>query len=627
MSMRSLALGLLVVVAAVPVSATWWAVRHQGDLPAHLSAVQWSPSGSRALVVGDTGAVFLSTDSGSTWQRRSSGVTADLLAVAWQSEATAWACGERSLGWTRVGDLLRSTDGGLSWTVELADHPASLTSVVFVDPVHGWVGEAATELLRTTDGGATWDALAGGSPTSTLEFLDSHIGFAAGSGMDFDLFRSTDGGSTWALAYENPNGTIIGVDFASPSQGFLADPVSVSVSTDGGLTWGLRASLSEAWLADLELASPSLGWLVGHRQAVDSSDALILVSTDGGFGWSQQTFSSPNGLSAVSAWDSSRVLTAGRYGTLARTSDGGQTWTSCPARAANDILDLAMADASSGWAVGPPNLLERTSDGGRSWMRVAGVGASTLEGLFRLDATNLFACGLYSFVASTDGGTTWEERNGSLDCHDLHFSDSLTGLAGTRYGIWRTTDGGYNWDYVAGMGLGGVFGFDFVDQLLGFAAAGIENILGTTDGGVTWTTAYSAPPPSVYLSAVDFADASHGWATGAGGLVVATTDGGVSWAEQASGVTDDLWDVHFWTASSGLVVGSNGRILETSDGGATWIPAASPTSTDLFCIAAVGPSNVWIGGAWAVVLVPDSPPLFADGFESGDASRWSTAVP
>jgi photosystem II stability/assembly factor-like uncharacterized protein len=623
-------LGLLAVLAPAAVSGDTsleWGILRQGDFHTNFSDVEWSPSGGRLVAVGDDGVVVLSTDGGASWQTRPSGTTADLLSVGWQDESRLWAAGKVNLGWTTEGVLLRSVDGGTTWTTVIGHHPTTLAGVFFYDADHGWVGGTAAELLRTTDGGDTWipvDTL--GAPTYNLDFTSTSLGHSAGTGMSFDLYRSTDAGSSWSIAYESPRGTIVGLSFPTSLDGFIADVRGVVTTADGGETWSLASELSEVWLADIAFATAADGWVVGSVDTLTNEDSLILKSTDGGASWAPQVLRTPNALAAVAVRDTSTACAAGQYGTLAMTADG-VTWDLAGRELANDIRDLVMVDAAHGWAVGPPASVLRTANGGAAWTPVTDVGDDDLRAIQPIDDDNLVACGSYTFIASVDGGDTWQERFTFMDCWALHFFDELNGLAGTYHGVFRTADGGFNWLYDgAGAGSGGIFDFHFLTPSHGFAAAGIEHIYETLDGGITWTLVHDSPPPNVYLRSITFADPDHGWAVGDEGLILMTDDGGANWTEQTSGVGVNLFDVHFWDPLHGFAVGQAGTIIATDDGGATWLQVASSTDATMYSISALSPDLRWIGGAWGTVLGPPSS-LFADGFESGTPSAWSSVVP
>ncbi len=215
----------------------------------------------------------------------------------------------------------------------------------------------------------------------------------------------------------------------------------------------------------------------------------------------------PTPCAAVAVRDTTTACAAGKYGTLARTTDGS-TWELVGNELANDIFDLEMLDSANGWAVGPPASVLRTSNGGLNWTAVTDVGDDDLRAIQPIDDDNLVSCGSYTFIASVDGGDTWQERYTYMNCWSLHFFDELNGLAGTQHGVFRTSDGGMNWNFDGyGLGSGGIFDFHFLTPNHGFAAAGIEHIYETLDGGLTWALVHESPPPNVYLRAITFVDA------------------------------------------------------------------------------------------------------------------------
>jgi len=408
--------------------------------------------------------------------------------------------------------------------------------------------------------------------------------------------------------------------------GFIADVRGVVSTLDGGQSWNLASEISEVWLSDIGFATATQGWVVGSVDTLTNEDSLILKSTDAGASWTPQVLETPNALAAIAVRDTATACAAGQYGTLARTTDGA-TWELAGSELANDIFDLVMVDSAHGWAVGPPASVLRTSNGGAAWTPVTNVGDDDLRAIQVVDNDNLVACGSYTFIASVDGGDTWQERYSYMDCWSLHFFDPLNELAGAQHGVFRTTDGGLNWIFDGyGQGSGGIFDFHFLTATHGFAAAGIEHIFETLDGGLTWTLIHDSPPPNVYLRSITFVDGDNGWVVGDEGLILATEDGGATWNEQTSGVGVNLFDVHFWNAQQGFAVGQAGTIVATDDGGATWQQITAPTDATLYTISALGADQRWIGGAWGTVLGPPSF-IFADGFESGGTSAWSTVTP
>ncbi len=111
----------------------------------------------------------------------------------------------------------------------------------------------------------------------------------------------------------------------------------------------------------------------------------------------------------------------------------------------------------------------------------------------------------------------------------------------------------------------------FANQDTGYVA-GVNVLLKTEDGGLTWETAYSG---DFLLEGIYFSDLNNGFAVGydfneSKSLIVKTTDAGATWSEQLLETSSFLSDVFFVNASTGFIVGSEGEAFRTTNGGASW---------------------------------------------------------
>ena len=144
--------------------------------------------------------------------------------------------------WIAVGaTLMVSRDEGHTWE-RLPDPPSAVSSLDFVDPVHGFAIDEEG-LIKTLDGGRTWRQWNRGL-RGDVQFVDQQDGWVS----DGDLLRTTDGGVTWN-AGANPCGTheraIYG--FYSVSGGWAACGGQFATimqtsqwffrSDDGGVSW------------------------------------------------------------------------------------------------------------------------------------------------------------------------------------------------------------------------------------------------------------------------------------------------------------------------------------------------------------------------------------------------------
>jgi hypothetical protein len=190
-----------------------------------------------------TGALRRSRDMGATWTTLTSFVLSK-VAVHPVNPSILYAA---TTGW----DVLRTLDGGVSWTVLVTGIPFGATVyAVAIDPLAPSTVYAGTSagVYRSTNGGDSWTpanaGLPGGVDSLTIDPLTSATVFATGAPVagGLNLFRTRDGGGTW---------TPVGAGF--PEGAFVAtlaiDPVTPSTlyagtyahgvyrTTNGGDTW------------------------------------------------------------------------------------------------------------------------------------------------------------------------------------------------------------------------------------------------------------------------------------------------------------------------------------------------------------------------------------------------------
>ncbi|MDB6092562.1 MAG: glycosyl hydrolase, repeat [Verrucomicrobia bacterium] len=101
-----------------------------------------------------------------------------------------------------LGTILRSDDYGSTWQKSVITGAANLNAVSFApDNQHGWAVGDETQLLATTDGGQTWTIQSAASVASPINLLDvlvldaRHV-IAVGTGGA--ALETLDGGDTWA---------------------------------------------------------------------------------------------------------------------------------------------------------------------------------------------------------------------------------------------------------------------------------------------------------------------------------------------------------------------------------------------------------------------------------------------
>ena len=136
--------------------------------------------------------LMYTTTGGTTWTPGTGGGSGGLTpynAVCWADANTAFACGNN-------GTILKSTNGGATWTLQAAGLTANnLLDIFFVDDIRGFAGSNGQEFLYTIDGGTNWYKY--NIPTSGTDYVVSIYGIFA-----------TNESSAWIVGY-NPTGRII----------------------------------------------------------------------------------------------------------------------------------------------------------------------------------------------------------------------------------------------------------------------------------------------------------------------------------------------------------------------------------------------------------------------------------
>lgn len=206
--------------------------------------------------------ILVSSDGGATWRQclaLAPGEDSVLHLVA--SDAThLWAlCGSGNPNQPDSTYLLRSTDGGNSWT-RLSVHSVGFPGVdggcpflVFTDSLHGWkmfepYSNGVGLALRTTaDGGQTWrlsNREWGGAGLGFFALDARHAWFADGGDPGEDsgaLYATSDDGRTWQRDRVFDHIPLGGVFFADPKHGWVITENlktnAIYRTQDGGLHW------------------------------------------------------------------------------------------------------------------------------------------------------------------------------------------------------------------------------------------------------------------------------------------------------------------------------------------------------------------------------------------------------
>jgi photosystem II stability/assembly factor-like uncharacterized protein len=275
------------------------------------------------------------------------------------------------------------------------------------------------------------------------------------------------------------------------------------------------------------------------------------------------------------------------------------------------ITTIDMLDANGGWAVGGQGQgsdhVFTTADGGQTWRDVTPPEPAPAQG-------SLAALGFF-----VDANTAW-----------VTYSIQGGMSVPTQAVVWRTQDGGQNWQSSAPLDLHGlnelyqasdlVFAGAQDGWLLVHVGVGMSHdyvtLFRTTDGGQTWTRLIDPYGDSgiqgCQKTGLVFPTAQTGWLTGdcngvmAGAFLFQTIDGGQTWQTVSLPAPADAPNLFsdpspacgtrsavFFTPQAGkLIVNCSDYskdpavtsyyLYTTHDGGSTWVSSSSPAGTLVF---------------------------------------------
>jgi photosystem II stability/assembly factor-like uncharacterized protein len=449
------------------------------ELPTAIYAIAF-PDSPASILLGTGDGVWASDDRGLTFAPLS---LRGLLVGELEAHP---ASRDRVFAAVNALGILRSGDGGATWTAasrglepatyiaridgDPRDPDVALAASILTDPISGGFGEEG-QLLRTTDGGATWSELdrTRGRPYELRRCeADPDVVLSA---RRWGLFRSSDGGATFTRL-SLPGDTIaFGVDVSGPGcdevaafGGHPLEGFGMYVSADGG------DRFEGAFLDGLALARSTRSYPIvrfgGEGRVILGTSSGLRVSEDGG-----RAYRSVGGLGGfgVTALEVSEgQLWAGTFGAGLWVLERDATrWARIPVEALDNDYQFSVfprdgAGPTRGDVlVGTYGPLVGRLGGADRFTIVPNPGpsADNVFGFALLDdGTILIASQTEGIQRSEDGGRSFVDSSAGLSpwptpagafadfrtiAVDPERDAVLAGAVGR--GVWRSVDRGRSW--------------------------------------------------------------------------------------------------------------------------------------------------------------------------------------
>jgi photosystem II stability/assembly factor-like uncharacterized protein len=519
--------------------------------------------------------VYRSVDAGATWAWSGPGLGTDGEMQGLAADPGAPGTFYAATLARRAVSILRSTDGGASW------------SRLFLSPSYPFGSDIQRVRLLLLSG-------ASGAPSSLYFTLNDQ------------LWTSSDGGTSWFAAFVAPAAiTALATPAGTPGPLALGTrDGDILTSADGGAAWTARTALPGALpgASVLALALAPLPPPAGPATLYASlGTGGAYKSADDGFTWTSLNLGPPAaGAVTALAVDPARPQTVYasdtdfstfRLAHVRVSLDGGATWTLRDRGITDFAIQSFTRDPASGafYAVGQYSDLARSVAGG--WQALLRAGQSAGQGKVRFQPghpSQVYVVNDFRLFASADAGRTWttpparrRDTGASVQIVDLIFDPRRPSLLygiDAPGGVVESDDGGATWTL---LGSHSLFLASLAAPRPGVLVAGGCGLFQSTDSGRTFRTVLSCnPSPEVIRDVARlvsnpahpetiYAEVAESQPGGLAPLrpIYRTQDGGATWRRIiARGNALALDRTHPGT----LYVVVDRTLLRSADNGRTW---------------------------------------------------------
>jgi len=225
------------------------------------------------LTFGGDGIILKTTDGGSSWSKISTDTIPGLKAVRFTSVDVGYAGGHQNF-------LMKTIDGGSTWTqIVINTKLWYFNNIEFWDANNGIVVSYPSSVYRTTDAGANWSTCIGiKRDVQDICYADANTVFVVGG--DETISKSTNGGLIFLDNYDGVlQSLFLGVEFFDINYGIVGgEDGKVLVTTNGGTDWTIRNAGGFGLMRGIHIFNEENAYVVGTPEQV-------FKTTDGGITW------------------------------------------------------------------------------------------------------------------------------------------------------------------------------------------------------------------------------------------------------------------------------------------------------------------------------------------------------
>jgi photosystem II stability/assembly factor-like uncharacterized protein len=313
----------------------------------------------------------------------------------------------------------------------------------------------------------------------------------------------------WVPQQSGTTASILSLSFVNNMTGWYCGSGGVIGKTsNGGLNWVTQVSGTTENLYAINFVDGNTGWAAGgHLNPNLNGHIMIVKTTNGGANWFIQF-------------------------------NGGSDY--------NYPISLNFLDANTGFAACDgyePNVLKgcimRTTNGGTDWLIMQGT-KNAKKVFFTNINTGYYISKVLEDYNNIDSGVVYKTTNAGLNwsvsftkyhhsLFNIMFFNQNTGIIQGRIDssnnnrYYKTTDAGNSWNLISTGNTIHNTSF-FNNETTGWALG--TQIYRTTNGGVNWDI--TLPNPFSYFICITFSDLLKGWAAGSNGVLYSSVLTGIN---------------------------------------------------------------------------------------------------
>jgi photosystem II stability/assembly factor-like uncharacterized protein len=557
----------------------------------------------RGIIGSNKGIILKTTDAGVTWRKYSVGTTSNIIEIAYPHRDTAFVC-------TEDGSVYRSFKSGIVWEKvsfeqtkpPLFNQPV-ITCLAFATSTYGFLGAKYSVLLKTTDGGNTWTDESGFNNkdltaiditedgkvayVSTDPFITTTLNQFNWKSIPFDkgdtlkhIVTSLRIQNDTVFAFQKDSKYWITLSFGGQWKAKrLLPPSEIS-----NPTYDISPSIT---FNDMYFdGQTGIGIVVGSRGTIyrfDNSGNIgeLLHHCNAGY--------DDNSIGVNNSWmymkglasNSNSIHGIGLYGPFVWSSDGGATWLTRVEKNYGfaSYFDLHFTDEHKGLILTANRKQPvaegflNTNDNGATWGYEAQPPNDNMYSFTKSVTSKCYITGDSSIYISSDDGFTWSR---------FHIFDSTSPFDTSLHHVTHMIRNMSILNNDSLMFLN-VIAFDsvLVDTVTG-SSLRYAVVLASTDAGKTWENRHRFPyrhitqgqrfiSEQLGYALTYYSPSSNSTST----LLWRTTDAGYTWDTVTSTSSNTLRSPLTFSQSGkyGIITDYSGSgILISTDSGYTWTP-------------------------------------------------------